>query len=277
MELYRHGSKYSAICVARSALANVVVIQGYRNLSDHPLVSRFVKGILNKHPPLPTYVKTWDINMVLELFDHMGDNSNLSFKDLTRKLVVLLLILGARRRQPIVAIQVNCVLIEHDKCVLLPTIPLKHTRPGKRLDCIEYDAFPENRKLCIVDCTKEYVSQRSARVDETVTSFIITHGKPHRSASDDTISRWTREILTLACVDTNVFTPHSCRSASTSKAKAVGISRSDIMKKAGWSRDSTFKKFYDKGIIDCKTAQFSFGKPLLAAYQTKVNANSSMF
>ena len=145
------------------------------------------------------------------------------------------------------------------------------------MDCIEYDAFPKNRKLCIVDCTKEYVLQRSAKVDETVTSFIITHGKPYWSASDDTISRWTREILALAGVDTDVFTPHSCRSASTSKAKAVGVCRSDMMKKAGWSRDSTFKKFYDKDIIDCKTAQFSFGKPLLAAYQTKVNANSSMF
>ena len=76
----------------------MVVIQGYRNLSDHPLVSKFVEGIFNKHPPLPKYVKTWDINMVLELFDHMGDNSKLSFKDLTRKLVVFLLILGARRR-----------------------------------------------------------------------------------------------------------------------------------------------------------------------------------
>ena len=50
-------------------------------------------------------------------------------------------------------------------------------------DHIEYDAFPENRKLCIVDCTNEYVLQRSAKVDETV-AFIITHGKPHMSASD---------------------------------------------------------------------------------------------
>ena len=60
---------------------------------------------------------------------------------------------------------------------------------GQEKDCIEYDAFPENRKLCIVDCTKEYVLQRSAKVDEIVTSFIITHGNPHRSASDYTMSR----------------------------------------------------------------------------------------
>ena len=71
--------------------------------------------------------------MVSELFDHMGDHSKLSFKDLTRKLVVLFLILGARRRQPIVAIPANCVLVEESKCILLPTVPLKHTRQGKRL------------------------------------------------------------------------------------------------------------------------------------------------
>ena len=71
--------------------------------------------------------------MVLELFDHMGDNSKLSFKDLTRKLVVFFFILGARRRQPIVAIQANCVLIDDNKCVFFPTVLLKHTRPGKRL------------------------------------------------------------------------------------------------------------------------------------------------
>ena len=48
-------------------------------------MSRSVKGIFDKHPPLFKYVKTWNINMVLELFDHMGD-SKLSFKDSTRKL-----------------------------------------------------------------------------------------------------------------------------------------------------------------------------------------------
>ena len=144
MELYNQCSNYSTTCVARSALASVVVIQGYRNLSDHQLVSRFVKGIFNIHPPLPKYVKTWDINVVLELFYHKGDNSKLSFKDLARKLVVLFLILAARRIQPMVAIHANCVLIEDDKCVLLPTVPLKYTRPGKTLDCIEYNAFPEN-------------------------------------------------------------------------------------------------------------------------------------
>ena len=69
---------------------------------------------------------------------------------------------------------------------IFPNCPIEAYKARKKT--IEYDAFPENRKLCTVDRTKEYVLQRSAKVDETVTSFIITHGKPHRSASDYTIS-----------------------------------------------------------------------------------------
>ena len=63
---------------------------------DHPLVSRFVKEIFYKHSPLPNGVETWDIIMVLELFDHMEDKSKFSFKDLTRNIVVFFLILGAK-------------------------------------------------------------------------------------------------------------------------------------------------------------------------------------
>ena len=82
-------------------------------------------------------LKTWDINMVLELFDHMGDNRDnfkLSFKDFTRNLVVLFLILATRRMQPIVAIQAtNCVLIEDNKMCIFPNCPIEAYKARKRL------------------------------------------------------------------------------------------------------------------------------------------------
>ena len=42
---------------------------------------------------------------------------------------------------------------------------------------------------------------------------------------------------------------HSTRAASSSAAKSAGIPLSDIMKWAGWSRQSTFERFYHKPII----------------------------
>ena len=55
--MYAKGCLYSRLCVARSALSSVVCIKGFSKLSDHPIILRYLKGILNRHPPLPKYTK----------------------------------------------------------------------------------------------------------------------------------------------------------------------------------------------------------------------------
>ncbi|CAC5365143.1 unnamed protein product [Mytilus coruscus] len=56
--------------------------------------------------------------------------------------------------------------------------------------------------------------------------------------------------IAMAKTDTNLFKPHSVRSASTSSAKKAGIFIDVIMKSADWKKESTFRKFYDKPIVD---------------------------
>ena len=43
---------------------------------------------------------------------------------------------------------------------------------------------------------------------------IVPHGKPH-AATKDTMARWVKGNMFLSGVDTNVFHPHSCHSASS--------------------------------------------------------------
>ena len=60
-------------------------------------------------------------------------------------------------------------------------------------------------------------------------------------------------------INTKIFTSHSVRAASTSKAKALGISLSQILKKSQWSKESTSQKFYNKEIFsDATTFQSKF-------------------
>jgi len=49
-------------------------------------------------------------------------------------------------------------------------------------------------------------------------------------------------------IDVHTYTPHGVRAAATSKAKAMMVPLSDILKTAGWSQKSTFSKFYNKTI-----------------------------
>ena len=59
------------------------------------MISRYLKGISNGHPPLPKYTQIWDINQVLDYYTNLLDNKELEFKYIVKKLVMLFFILGA--------------------------------------------------------------------------------------------------------------------------------------------------------------------------------------
>ena len=71
---------------------------------------------------------------------------------------------------------------------------------------------------------------RENLVHANTKEFIITYDKPHKPASSDTISRWIKNGLGMAGINTNVYKLRSCRSASTSKARDNGVSISGILK-----------------------------------------------
>ena len=52
------------------------------------------------------------------------------------------------------------------------------------------------------------------------------------------------------------FKSHSVRSASTSKAKSLGVSTKQILKRGRWSSKSTWQKFYNKEIISQEETKF---------------------
>ena len=80
--------------------------------------------------------------------------------------------------------------------------------------------------------------------------FIVTQRKPHKAVHKDTIARWVKKLMTEAGVDTSVYKAHSCRSASASAAKSIGIPTEDILHKGNWSNANTFLQFYHKELRD---------------------------
>ena len=55
---------------------------------------------------------------------------------------------------------------------------------------------------------------------------------------------WIKDSLKKAGIDTNQFTAHFSRGASSSRASARGVPIADILKVANWSSRSTFERFY---------------------------------
>lgn len=119
---------------------------------------------------------------------------------------------------------------------------LKTSRPSDHLSEIAFEAYPSDERLCVHAAIVSYLDRTSV-FRGSITRFFITSVPPIRIASRDTLRRWTKDVLLAAGIDLKIFSPHSTRSASSSKA-ALTLPLSTILSTIGWSSESTFAKFY---------------------------------
>ena len=143
-------------------------------------------------------------------------------------------------------LSVGYIVFKENKVILLPNKTMKHAKANRPLEPL----YPDNEKLCIVKCLQSYIGIRNTLVMWDIRDLIISYGKPHKPVLSETISRWIKDELSKAGVNTSVFKVHSCRSASSSKARDAGISIPEIFKKGGWKSVHTFKTFYSRDIIN---------------------------
>ena len=255
--LFNQGLSYSALNTARSALSTFIMLDN-TPAGSHHLIVRFMKGVFNKRPYLPKNTVTWDVSIVLRYFTTLPFNKYLSRKILTLKLSVLLALLSGQRLQTLKALDINNLQITSDKVSFQIGEKLKQTRPNFHLGGFELASY-KDEKLCIVHLMREYL--RRTKSSRTSPQLLLCYVKPFGAASRSTIARWFKTMLNKAGVNMQAFTPHSVRSASTSKAFAANVPLETLLKQAGWSNAKTFAKFYHKPIKDST----AFSKAILKA------------
>lgn len=106
--------------------------------------------------------------------------------------------------------------------------------------------FEEEPSICPVRTLRVYIDRTKHLREKGRLPLLILFKKPHKAVSSATISRWMKQVLVESGINTDVFKAHSVRAASSSAAKTKGSSIGDTMQTAGWSRSSTFEKFYYK-------------------------------
>ena len=204
-----------------------------------------MKGVFEKRPSLPRNNVTWDTSVVLNYLRTLSPLAKLTLKMLTLKTVTLVALLSAQRAQTIHLLSLEHMTASSSYKFRIPH-PIKTTKPGKHIQELELAAYPEDETLCIVTTLDEYI-KRTHDLRGKENAVFVTFTKPYHAASKSTISRWIKTTLSEAGVDMNIFTPHSTRAASTSKA-GTRVPLETILKTAAWSGESTFRKFYNKPI-----------------------------
>ena len=146
--------KYSVFQTARAAINNFTSICSGTDFSTHPLIKRFMTGVIAQRPSLPKYTSIWDVNIVLSYINRM---ENTTLFQLSCKLCMLFLLLTVQRCQTLHLIQTDDIEFKDDTCLVHPNHLLKQSKPGHHLECVVLKEYKENQKQCIVQTLKEYL------------------------------------------------------------------------------------------------------------------------
>ena len=95
------------------------------------MVCRLLKGAFNSRPPQPRYTETWDVAKVTRYIQSKGCNADLSLKDISMKLAMLLALTLASRSSDLVRLTVKGVRFIPNGVELIPEGLAKQARPGK--------------------------------------------------------------------------------------------------------------------------------------------------
>ena len=241
---------YSAINTAKSAIVLILDL----DTSDKEIIRKFMKGTFNMKPPKPKYKQIWDVSIVLDYIETLGNNEDISLKMLTYKCTMLIALTSGQRVQTLAALRISDMSISFKGVQFIIQKFLKTTSPFNNKSSINLPFFEENHSLCVVKCLHTYLNRTEPlrQSDSLLISFI----SPHKPVSSETISRWLKEMLKAAGVDTAVYSAHSTRAAATSTA-AKRMDICSILECVGWKSKSTFAKFYNKPITDEPAERFA--------------------
>lgn len=256
--LHRSGKAYSTVNLHRSMLSMTLDSVGNVPLGQNPLIVKLLKGCYNENPPQPKYAKMWDPEVVLNFMQNSTATESLSLSDLTRKTVTLLALSTLMRASELAGIEKNSVVISSSEVTFTLSRPRKSQSSGP-LKTFCLTAFSDKR-VCPVHCLGYYIFLTDfLRNDLNSQTLFIGLVDPHSPVSSNTIGRWIKEYLNLAEIDTSVFSAHSTRGSAASKAAESGQSISSILRSGGWSRESTFARFYKRSFVplDLSTAASS--------------------
>ena len=166
---------------------------------------------------------------------------------LATKVITLILLISSQRGQIIMSLDLDNMVDKGDT-ILFKIPSLKQGRPGYKPKLLTITSF-QDKNICLVQHLQEYLS-RTAELRGNIRQVFVTTRKPYKPVSRDTVSCWVKDALASAGVDMTEFAAGSTRAAASSKARQAGVLLDEILEAGGWSRATTFTRWYRKEIVN---------------------------
>ena len=213
------GKQYQTINTIRSAISMTHQKIDGMPVRQHPLVSRFLKGVFISHPPAPKYTTTWDVDIVQSQIRDIEDNDRLSFQLLTHKLAMLMALTNTDRCSNLAGFSLSYRTYQRNgvKFVISGLTKMRHS--GPMIEAF-YPAF-----LAVSEClvhTFQCYEKRSQTVQAAAAttlqkSLFISVRRPYKPVKAATIGHWLNSRMKSASINTDIFSTHSTHGASPLK------------------------------------------------------------
>ena len=191
------------------------------SLGDNPYILQLFRSFYKIKPIQSKYESFWSVEEVLKLLASWHPPSSLNLKQLTLKTLALLALSSSDRGQTLHAIDIEQTDIADNSIIFVINRRLKTTRrrlKPKLVKCIA----TEDPSLNVCDYVIMYLNRTF-----TLRAAAVAAGKPKPTqlflswvtknpVSRATISRWLKEILSLAGIEN--YGGHFFRGAGLSKA-----------------------------------------------------------
>lgn len=244
-EEYSKGAGYGTLNGYRSALA---LLAG-PSLGQDDIVKRFFRGVRNVRPNKPRYDITWDPQIVLDFYRQLPHNVDLSLKDLSEKLIILLALVTGHRLQTFSLMEVDQIREMSDHIEVRIPRRIKTSKSSEHQPNLIIPFYNDDKTICVASTLKLYL-EKTRLIRGDVKSLFISFRRPHKAVGAQTLSHWIKNILMKCKIDVSIFSGYSTRHAATSAAKRSGVDIDIIKKTAGWSQKSqTFAKFYNLPLV----------------------------
>ena len=166
--LFNQGLSYSTLYTACSAFSTIVTIDGGGSFGSNLIVTRFMKGVFESRRPKPKYDKIWDVSVVLKHLSSLYPNEKLPLKDLTHKVLMLILLVSSQRGQSIHYLDLQHLTMEENTYPFDVAKHIKTSTPRSPHTRIDIAAYEPDSTICPLSCLRAYINNTKAlRNNET--------------------------------------------------------------------------------------------------------------
>lgn len=238
-QLFKKGASYETIVSTRSALTRLMGEEFIKEVE----IKRFMRGVYNLRPSKPKYHETWDPSIVLEYLSKLPEDINLKIS--SQKLITLLALVTGHRMQTFSLIKLENIKDYNSKIEIRIPDRIKTSAPGRKQPLLVLPEFTDRKSICVASTLRDYLA-KTLPLRGNENCLFISHRRPHAAVTAQTLSKWIKNVMEKAGVDTSSFTAYSTRHASTSAARRKGLDVDTIRRTATWTANSSvFARFYN--------------------------------